>query len=165
MKLSFPKSGRLLAIAAILLTPTLNTAANEPGVVILYADGTEHSRTFSDINKLEIGSDAVVLVHSAGSESHKMADIDRIYIGVETTGVSKLPAEATLAVWPTVAAENINVLAAEDCTVNIYDLGGRLVAGPFEVKAGDTLTADITACPAGYLLLQAGNQTVKFIKN
>lgn len=146
------------------MASALSMAAQEPGVVIMYADGTQHSKPFTSITRLEIGSDAVVMVHSDGSENHKFTDIDRILIGAETSGIGELPADAVFAIWPTVVDESFSVITATDCNVLVHDLNGHLVAGPVGTTKGETTAINTSGLASGYYLVSAGEHTVKIIK-
>lgn len=153
-----------LALGALMLSSALCAPAQEPGVVILYANGDTHTHPISTVTRMEIGSGEVTMVHSGGSEKHLMADIDRIKIGELVSGLKELPAGAEAAVWPTVVADGFNVLPSDDTEVAVHDMNGRLVAGPQKAAKGETLAVDASALAKGYYVVSFSGKTVKIVK-
>ncbi len=163
MRKFFSKPCRFV-MGAIVAATMLSALAEEPGVVVMYADGTTFSHPISALTRMEIGSDAVTLMHSEGSAVHNMADIDRIKIGELMSGLVRLPEGAEAAVWPTVVASSFNVLPAADTEVKVYDLNGKLVAGPLKAAKGETLAVDASNLAGGYYVVAFGGKTVKIVK-
>lgn len=151
-------------LGAMMATTLLSASAEEPGVVIMYADGSSFSHPISAVTRMEIGSEAVTMVHSEGSAVHNISDIDRIKIGELMSGLVKLPEGAEAAVWPTIVASSFNVLPASGTEVMVYDLNGQLVAGPLKAEKGVTLSVDASHLASGYYVVAFGGKTVKIVK-
>lgn len=164
MKKVFSMPGRLLSLGAVMLAAVFAASAEEPGVVILYTNGTSHTHPISAVTRMEIGTEEVTMVHSAGEEKHRIADIDRINIGAMVSAIQELPADAEAALWPTVVAESFNVLPATDTEVAVHDLNGRLVAGPLKAAKGETLSVDASSLAKGYYVVSFSGKTVKIVK-
>lgn len=164
MRKLFSKPTRLLSLGAVMLAAAFAATAEEPGVVILYSNGTSHTQPISAVTRLEIGSEEVTMVHAAGEEKHRIADIDRIKIGDMVSAVTELPADAEAALWPTAVVGSFNVLPAADTEVTVHDLNGRLVAGPLKAAKGATLTVDASGFAKGYYLVSFAGKTVKIVK-
>ncbi|MDE6126857.1 MAG: T9SS type A sorting domain-containing protein [Muribaculaceae bacterium] len=163
MKKCFSMIGRAFSLGAVALA-ALSAWAEEPGVVILYNDGTTHTHAIAAVTRMDIGTDEVTMVSTAGEEKHRIADIDRIKVGDLVSAVKELPAEAEAALWPTVVAGSFNVLPAADTEITVHDLNGRLVAGPIKAAGGSSLSVDASALAKGHYIVSFGGKSVRIIK-
>ena len=164
MRKLFSTRWRMFSLAAVMSAAVLSAWAEEPGVVILYTNGTTHTHPISAVSRMEIGAGEVTMVHQGGEEKHLMADIDRIKIGDMVAAVTELPADAEAAVWPTVVADSFNVLPAADTEVAVHDLNGRLVAGPLRAAKGEILSVDASSLGCGYYVVSFAGKSVKIFK-
>lgn len=164
MKKYFSIPAKMFSLGAVMLAAAVSATAEEPGVVILYTNGTTHTHPISAVSRMEIGSGEVTMVHQDGEEKHLIADIDRISIGDMVAAVTELPADAEAAVWPTVVAESFNVLPAADTEVTVHNLNGSLVAGPLRAAKGETLAVDASSLGRGYYVVSFADKSVKIFK-
>ena len=106
-----------------------------------------------------------IIHHMAGNKTdHSYADVERIDIGVKLSGIDGIVADGSIAVWPTLVKESINVSGATPGTpVAVYDLDGVIVAS---AKVADTtLSLDLSTLSAGAYIVVVGKQSVKILKH
>lgn len=139
--------------------------ATTPGVAIIKADGTQHTVEFAALHRIDIGETAVTVHHTtAEPTTHNMADIERIDIGTDVSGIADITARGEIAVWPTVATDVVNVAGAKaDAAVKLFDLNGRCVASAQTDNSG-AASLNVAALTPGAYVLGVANHTVKIIK-
>lgn len=154
---------RHAAIAAVLASvPTCALAAGEM-VAVIAADGTVHEVALVNVDRINLTDSGVELIVNEGADvSLPYADVERIDIGV-AAGIADITAQGNVAVYPTVTSGHITVAGAvPGARVDVYDMSGRCLVRT--VAAGDPVNLDLSAAPAGYLIVNVGAHSVKIIK-
>ncbi len=162
MKFQVFLAGLVVSFASLI---PVSLRADGIGIAVIKADGSTHSVEISDIRKIDIASDALTIHHMAGNKTgHSYADVERIDIGVKLSGIDGIVADGSIAVWPTLVKESINVSGAPAGTpVAVYDLDGAVVASAKVTDA--TLSLDLSTLSAGAYIVVVGKQSVKILKH
>ena len=161
---------RTIATAAFLLSATAFTTvamAEKIGVVVIGSDGVISEIEFPQLDRMEIGADALTLTDVSGkSTSVDYADIERVEIGTAMTGgsgVSDIASDGTITAWPVPVKSEFNVAGAPEGTqVIVYNLaGGKVAAG---TTGSGTLTLDLSGLNGGTYVVTVGKYSFKIIK-
>lgn len=154
-----------LAVTALLAASAVFTAMAEKAVAIVAPDGTVSEISLEQLDRIEIGPDAVTVRDNAGNtEQHKISEIERINIGTEFSGIREIIAAGNTAVWPTETKSTVNVAGAKPSTpVNLYSIRGLLQAQTVTDSEGTALLSLDRLAP-GLYILNIGNYTVKITK-
>ncbi|MDE6300470.1 MAG: T9SS type A sorting domain-containing protein [Muribaculaceae bacterium] len=143
----------------------VGVASAEKAVVVITADGTQRGVMLDDVDRIELGSDALTVQTASGtSETVQYSEINRVLIGSEWQSVKQLTAPGEIAVWPVTTNDLVNVSGLSDGEiVRVYALDGALA---LQVDAVSGLTTvSLAQLPAGIYVLTAHNQSVKIVKN
>lgn len=153
----------LVVSSSLLIPATLR--ADGIGVAVIKADGSTHNVEIADIQRIDIASDALTIHQNSGtSTGHAYADIERLDIGVALSGISGITADGSVAVWPTLVTESVNVSGAPAGTrVVVYNVAGSAVASA--VAPDGTLSVDMSALSAGAYIVSVGKHSVKIVKH
>lgn len=161
---------RTIATAAFLLSATAFTTvvmAEKIGVVVIGSDGVISEIEFPQLDRMQIGADALTLTDVSGkSTSVDYADIERVDIGAAMTGgsgVSDIASDGTIRAWPVPVKSEFNVAGAPEGThVIIYNLAGGKVAE--STTGSGTLTLDLSGLNGGTYVVTVGKSSFKIIK-
>lgn len=153
-------------LGAVLVSATVLGAHAEQGIVVIAKDGSQTEVSMPKVQRIDIGDSGITL-HQAGAGSVGIAydDLDRILIGAEISAVKDIVATGEIAVWPTRVTDCVYITGISAGTVaTAHSLGGIQAAS---ATAGDDSTArlDLSQAPAGVYIINAGNHSVKVIKN
>lgn len=154
---------RHAAFAAVLAAvPTCALAAGEM-VAVIAKDGSVHEVALTDVDRINFtASDVEVVVKEGADVSLPYAEVDRIDIGV-AAGIAGIIAKGDVAVYPTLTSGPVTIAGAVPGTrVAVYDMSGRCLQRT--VAAVDPVHLDLSAAPAGYLIVNVGGHSVKIIK-
>jgi len=138
----------------------------EQSVQVIAKDGRTATVPLADVQRIDIGSDAVT-IHSASSGEQKtpLADILRINIGVDASAVSSILNEGEIAVWPTQVSSTVNVAGLRPGTlVTVYTSAGTAVASAVASSDGST-SINLTQAAPGMYIVATDGRSVKIIKN
>lgn len=159
-------SGRFLLLVALLLPCLLR--ADELGVAIIKTDGSVHHVELSDIERIDILSNTLIInTLQNKNPEYSYSDINRIDIGVsrsgDTTSIEKHISDGSIAVWPTLAEESVNVAGAPVGTrIMVYTPEGRVVASA--IATGNTSSINVSALSSGLYIVSIGKYSVKIVK-
>lgn len=156
---------KLLCTLFLAATSLSGAAANDKAVVVISTDGTQRQEAIKDLDRIELGTEAVTLKLTDGqSESFDYAKIDRILVNSEWSAVRALAKADEIAVWPAQTSGPVHISGlAEGQTVTVTNLKGAKVLSASASAEGLT-TLDLAAQPAGIYILSAANHSVKIIK-
>lgn len=165
MTLSKTTTLKSLLIASI-MGVAFSTAASaaDKGVIVIARDGSQHEVVFDNLKHIEIGSTAVTVHHVDGTtHTREIGDIDRLMIGAATSGINDIVDNGNIAVWPTTVTESVNIAGATaGATVTVADINGRTFTS--ELDSDGRATINVASMPAGILIVNVDNHTVKIIK-
>ncbi len=158
---------KLLCTLFLAATSFLGAAANdnEKAVVVISADGTQRQEAIKNIDRIDLGADALTLKLTDGkSESFDYAKIDRILVNSEWTAIREIAAPGEIAVWPTQTDGPVHVSGlAEGQQVTVTNLKGATILST-TAPADGPATLNLASQPAGIYILSANNHSVKIIK-
>ena len=151
-----------VATAALLLPASLR--AEGFGVAVIKPDGSKHEIEFSNLHRIDIASDAITVHHISGEKTaHPYSEVERIDVGVKTTGIEGIVADGSVAIWPTLVTDVITVSGASAGTkVTVYTTTGMAMTSA--VVAESTLTLDLSNLASGTYIVAVGKQSVKVAK-
>lgn len=141
----------------------LNASAQSGKVDVLYVDGSSHEVSISQVARLQVKGDDVVLLgqDSTAVATHKLADIEKIRLTATTDGISKLATSSRLVFRSngnTVSVENI----ADGQTLEIYSANGQLVGKA--TAQGGKATVSVASLANGVYAVKAQGQQLKMVK-
>lgn len=153
-----------LLILLLAGTGTMTMAQNGGrNINVLYLDGSDHIMTMSEVERIEIGSNAITVVPQNGTAmEHSMDNILGIWLNGTTSGICnrvKRDNDITL----TVAPESVTVAGATaKATVRLYNTAGQQIAKSV-CRDGQT-TISTAGLAAGTYVIKVDDMTQKFIK-
>lgn len=142
--------------------------ADEWGIAVIKTDGSVQQVKFTDINRIDIASQNLTIrTLSDKNSEYAYSALNRIDIGVavqaDSVGIEKLIADGSIAVWPTLTQESINISGAPAGTrIIVYNPGGRVMATM--VANGNMQTINLSAYPSGLYIVSIGKHSTKIIK-
>ncbi|MDE6485264.1 MAG: T9SS type A sorting domain-containing protein [Duncaniella sp.] len=147
MKLKF------LSVALLMLVSGATTALAD---VILTVNGQKVEKS---VTRLTFDGDNVKVAYGDNSTSHHdMAEV--AFSFSSSSGISAVSSFGAIAVSVGNQLEVAGV--APGCTLQVFDVRGRLVAQ--ETAVADECTVDISHLEGGVYILKAGKEIVKFVK-
>lgn len=164
MKHHIPEIIKAGAFALLLSAMPAALSAQEKAVVMLAKDGQTYELALADVDRIDFGRSEVSMTgKSGGSKSMEYAQIDRILIGCDFSGIAGLTAQGDIAVYPSVTTGPLTIAGAPGGTrIAVYTLGGTKVK---EARTSETmLTLDLSDAPSGMMIVQVGTRPVKIIK-
>lgn len=164
MKHHIPEIIKAGTLALLLSAMPAALSAQEKAVVMLAKDGRTYELPLNDVDRIDFGQTEVTMTgKTGGSGSMEYAQIDRIIISSDYTGIAGLTAQGDIAVYPSVTSGPLNIAGAPaDTRIAVYTLGGTLVK---EARTSETmLTLDLSDAPSGMMIVQVGTRPVKIIK-
>lgn len=139
-------------------------SSQDKAVVMLAKDGTSYELVLNQVERIDFNPTEVVMSGASGeANTLAYADIDKILIGTDKTGISELLAKGEIAVYPSVTTGPLTITGADAGTrIRIFDRNGVLLQ---TAEASDEpLMLDISNASAGVVIVQIGNHAVKVIK-
>lgn len=139
------------------------TNAQDTKVNVLYLDGTLHVVQMSQVQKLKITGDDVLLLSADGTTvaTHKTADIDKIELTADVTAIntpSKVQAVTIRYNGTSITASGMTNGRA----LTVYATSGAVVA---KAKARDgKATINVSDLGAGVYVVKTDGQTLKMVK-
>mgnify|MGYP004459285477 FL=1 len=139
------------------------TNAQDTKVNVLYLDGTPHVVQMSQVRKLKITGDDVLLLSADGTTvaTHKTADIDKIELTADVTAIntpSKVQAVTIRYNGTSITASGMTNGSA----LTVYATSGAVVA---KAKARDgKATINVSDLGAGVYVVKTDGQTLKMVK-
>lgn len=155
---------RFLVGCVMTLFGVLASNAAEKAVVVISADGSQRQELLSDVDKIEIGTEALTLVTIGGETSTvPYSDLDRILVGAEYSAIKEITTPSDIAVWPTTTSDRVNISGlAPGSPITVFALNGTQVLA---VKASESLTSiSLAGLPAGIYILTVDKTAVKIVK-
>lgn len=155
---------RLFVLLLLIVTGFRELKAQS--LVVKLLDGTDNTELLSSIHALKFVNGKLMVSDSSGSESgFNLTDIQKVYF----SGITGITEDRTqdvnkLIVFPNPAGRFIQIRNIPDGTKNvlIYRMDGKLM---LSIPASDAKESiDITSLKAGFYLLIAYNQSIKFIR-
>lgn len=139
------------------------TNAQDTKVNVLYLDGTSHVVQMSQVQKLKITGDDVLLLSADGTTvaTHKTADIDKIELTADVTAIntpSKVQAVTIRYNGTSITASGMT----NGHVLTVYATSGAVVA---KAKARDgKATINVSDLGAGVYVVKTDGQTLKMVK-
>lgn len=139
------------------------TNAQDTKVNVLYLDGTPHVVQMSQVQKLMITGDDVLLLSADGTTvaTHKTADIDKIELTADVTAIntpSKVQAVTIRYNGTSITASGMT----NGHVLTVYATSGAVVA---KAKARDgKATINVSDLGAGVYVVKTDGQTLKMVK-
>ena len=139
------------------------TYAQDTKVNVLYLDGTPHVVQMSQVQKLKITGDDVLLLSADGTTlaTHKTADIDKIELTADVTAIntpSKVQAVTIRYNGTSITASGMT----NGHVLTVYATSGAVVA---KAKARDgKATINVSDLGAGVYVVKTDGQTLKMVK-
>lgn len=155
-------------MTALLLPASLR--ADELGIAVIKTDGSIQHVKISNIERIDISPMTLtVRTLSSGNSEYSYSEINRIDIGAtgsgsnDTVSVEKYISDGSIAVWPTLTKESVNVAGAPVGTrIMVHNSGGRVVAST--IVAGNISSINLSSLPSGLYIVSIGKHSVKIIK-
>lgn len=139
------------------------TNAQDTKVNVLYLDGTPHVVQMSQVQKLQITGDDVLLLSADGTTvaTHKTADIDKIELTADVTAINtpnKVQAVTIRYNGTSITASGMT----NGHVLTVYATSGAVVA---KAKARDgKATINVSDLGAGVYVVKTDGQTLKMVK-